>query len=161
MAKISAYTELTSPAAGDRMPIVDVSDTSMAATGTTKYVQFSNIQAAITRDKVYNYPGTLVAGSGTQRLYFTQSITIYNLAISVGTAPTGASVIVDVNKNGTTLFTTQANRPTIAVSTFNDLTAVPDETSVTAGQYLTIDIDQIGSTIAGADLVVIVEYYVV
>lgn len=38
-AKISALTELTTaPASTDLIPIVDVSDTSMAASGTTKYI---------------------------------------------------------------------------------------------------------------------------
>lgn len=36
--KISALTALTVPASGDLIPIVDVSDTTMAASGTTKYV---------------------------------------------------------------------------------------------------------------------------
>ena len=103
-------------------------------------------------------PGVLVAGTGTVRFYFDRSITITNVAASVSVAPTGASVIVDVNKNGTTIFTTQANRPTIAVSTFTDLSSTPDVTSLVSGDYLTIDIDQIGSTIAGSDLIVYVYY---
>lgn len=157
--KISAYTELTSPAAGDRIPIVDVSDTSMAASGTTKYVTHGTIKNAQPKARDYTYSGTLVAGSGTIRLYFPRAATVFNVAIAVSTAPTGAAVIVDIHLNGTTMFTTQANRPTIAVSTFNDLAAVPDVTTISAGQYLTVDIDQIGSTVAGENLVVTVEYY--
>lgn len=41
--KITEYTELTTPAAGDLLEIVDVSDTTMAATGTNKKIQFSNV----------------------------------------------------------------------------------------------------------------------
>jgi len=105
---------------------------------------------------VANFPGTVTTGSGTARLYnkFGRTLTIYSVWASVGTAPTGASLIVDVNKNGTTIFTTQANRPTIAVSTNFDDTPAPDVTSWDDGQYLTFDVDQIGSTVAGADLVV-------
>jgi len=33
--------------------------------------------------------------------------------IEVGTAPTGAALICDIHKNGTTLWTTQGNRPTV------------------------------------------------
>ena len=106
----------------------------------------------------FSVPGTLTVGTGAPRYYFTSSHTISNVAVSVGTAPTGASVIVDVNINGTTAFTTQSNRPTIAASGFNDLSSAPDVTSVVSGDYLTIDVDQIGSTIAGADLVVQVFY---
>lgn len=44
--KISDFTELTTPADGDLMEIVDVSDTSEAPTGTNKKIAFSNITIA-------------------------------------------------------------------------------------------------------------------
>lgn len=106
----------------------------------------------------FGVSGTLVVGVGTVRFYFNRAVTVTNVRVSVGTQPTGASVIVDVNKNGTTIFTTQGNRPTIAVSTNLDATSTPDVTAFAAGDYLTVDIDQVGSTIAGADLSVQVEY---
>lgn len=60
-------------------------------------------------------------------------------------AGTSGSTILDLNKNGTTMYTTQGNRPTIA---FNDGDkkvdcTLPDVTSVSAGDILTIDIDSI------------------
>lgn len=102
----------------------------------------------------FSIPSTLSVSSGVMRWYFDGSYTITNVIASVGTAPTGASVIFDVNKNGSTIFTTQANRPTIAAGTFADLTATPNVTSVVSGDYLTVDVDQIGSSIAGAQAVV-------
>lgn len=45
--KISELTELTSPADGDFLAIVDVSDTTDAASGTTKKIQKSNLSATI------------------------------------------------------------------------------------------------------------------
>tara|TARA_Y100001938_G_scaffold20715_1_gene26320 strand:- start:5332 stop:8463 length:3132 start_codon:yes stop_codon:yes gene_type:complete len=46
--KISAFTELTeAPATGDVLPIVDVSDTTGASTGTTKKVSLTNLSAGI------------------------------------------------------------------------------------------------------------------
>lgn len=45
--KISALAELTTPAAADLVTILDVSDTSMAATGTNKYITYANLAAAI------------------------------------------------------------------------------------------------------------------
>ena len=104
----------------------------------------------------FTVPGTLTVGSSLARFYFTGSYTITNIHASVGTAPTGASVIVDVNKNGSTIFSTQGNRPTIVASSNVDSSSTPDTTSVVSGDYLTIDIDQIGSTVAGTDLVVTV-----
>jgi hypothetical protein len=62
---------------------------------------------------------------------------------------------VDVKKGGTTIFTTQANRPTITAGG-NTATGVPDVTAWNAGEYLTVDISQVGSTTAGANLTVTV-----
>lgn len=99
--------------------------------------------------------GVLFTDTGTLRLPIDASYTIIGVRLMVGTAPTGASVIVDVNKNGTTIFTTQANRPTIAVSAnAGGPGATPNVTSLVAGDYLTVDIDQVGSTVAGSDLTV-------
>lgn len=108
---------------------------------------------------VFAQDGTLTVKTGLSRFRFPFNATILNATAAVGTAPTGASVIVDVNKNGTTIFTTQGNRPTIAVSTnATTTTPTPDVTTIATGDYLTVDIDQIGSTAAGADLTVFVQY---
>jgi hypothetical protein len=74
--------------------------------------------------------------------------------IGVGTAPTGASVIVDVKKNGTTIFTTTGNRPAISAGGFSGVSGTPDTPSVTTNDYLTVDVSQVGSTVAGSDLTV-------
>lgn len=98
--------------------------------------------------------GVLTVSTGVGRLYndLGYTLVIEKIRVSVGTAPTGSSLIVDVNKDGTTIFTTQGNRPTIAVSGVTVLSAAPDVTSWANGEYLTIDVDQIGSTVAGSDL---------
>ena len=101
--------------------------------------------------------GVLTVAAGTHRWYAPRNMTIKSVRASVGVAPTGASVIVDVNKNGTTIFSTQSNRPTIPASGFTDLADAINVTALAAGDYLTIDIDQIGSTIAGSDLTVQIE----
>jgi hypothetical protein len=62
----------------------------------------------------------LATGTGTYRWYPPFDITIQDVSISCGTAPTGAAIIVDVHHSGTTIFTTQGNRPTIAISGFFD-----------------------------------------
>lgn len=101
--------------------------------------------------------GALTATAGVARLYNDsgRTLTITAVRTHVGTAPTGATLIVDVNKNGTTIFTTQGNRPTVAISgnTSGKVTNM-DVTSLADGDYLTVDIDQIGSTVAGSDLTV-------
>ena len=105
-------------------------------------------------EAVFTIPGTLGVGARNARFYVENSRTISNVVVSVGTAPTGSSAIFDVNKNGTTIFSTQGNRPTIAASGFYDGSSVPDVTSLSAGDYLTVDVDQTGSSAKGADAVV-------
>lgn len=104
--------------------------------------------------QTFSKGGTLTTGTGTFRWYAKGAWTITQVRASVGTQPTGASILIDVNKGGTTIFTTQSNRPTIAVSTNTDLADAINVTSVADGDFITVDIDQVGSTIAGADLTV-------
>ena len=97
--------------------------------------------------------GTITVGTGKARFYLEKSYVFESVRISVNTAPTGATIIVDVNKNGTTIFTTQGNRPVISASAFTGTSTNPDVTTFASGDYITFDVDQIGSTVAGADLV--------
>lgn len=80
------------------------------------------------------------------------ALVISDVRCSVNTAPTGATILVDVNENGTTIFTTQSGRPTIAASGNTDVSDTPDDTSWADGNYLQIEIDQVGSSTAGSDL---------
>jgi hypothetical protein len=105
----------------------------------------------------YSKQGALTVTTGTFRLPIDGTYTIVGTRLMVGTAPTGASLIIDVNKNGTTIYTTQGNRPTIAASAnAGGPGSAPDVTSLAAGDYLTVDVDQIGSGTAGSDLTVVV-----
>lgn len=75
----------------------------------------------------------------------------------VGTASVGAAVIVDINKNGATIYGTAANRPTIPAGSSAPVNGgVASVTTVTTGDILTVDIDQVGSTTAGGDLSVVI-----
>lgn len=93
-------------------------------------------------------------------IYAPFALTITEVHIELDTKPsTGASFIADVNKNGTTIFTTQANRPTI-LTTGNDGTGIPDITSVAKNDILTIDIDQVGDVTPGSDFIVQIRFKV-
>ena len=100
--------------------------------------------------------GDLTADPGVLRLYNLTGadLTISKVHLAVNTAPTDAAILVDVNENGTTIFTTQGNRPTIVISAFTGETTTIDDASWADGNYLQADVDQIGSTIAGADLTI-------
>lgn len=109
---------------------------------------------------VFSKAGPISVGPGVGRFLLPAGATIIGVVATINTAPTGAAVIVDVNKNGASIFTTQANRPQIAASaTKTAATAVPDVTVCAAGDYLSVDVDQVGSTVAGSDLVVEVIYH--
>ena len=102
----------------------------------------------------------LTTGSGSQKWVAPVAVTIVDVQLAVGTSPTGADLIVDVHKNTVTIFTTQGNRPTVPAGDADGVgaAATPDVTAMTAGQFLTVDIDQIGSTIAGGKLTVVIEW---
>jgi len=90
------------------------------------------------------YAGTFTTGIGATRLYNDTGVTWTIIACRafVETAPSGGAVTVDVNKNGTTVFTTQANRPSISSGnlTSGKVTNM-NVTSVADGDYITVDVD--------------------
>jgi hypothetical protein len=105
----------------------------------------------------YSIKGALTVQAGTSFIYTEGNYVVQSVRASVGTAPTGAAVIVDVNKNGASIYSaTPANRPTIAVGTKTALGGTPDVTTFALGDNLSVDLDQIGSTVAGSDLTVVV-----
>jgi hypothetical protein len=105
----------------------------------------------------YSKQGVLSTAIGTMRLPIDGTCTIVGVRLMAGTAPTGASIILDVNKNGTTIYTTQGNKPVIAASANSGGPGTtPDVTALAAGDYITVDIDQVGSSVPGSDLVVTV-----
>lgn len=101
-----------------------------------------------------------VATTSRDRWVAPHSGDITSVLLGVGTAPTGASLICDVQKNGVTMFSTPANRPTIAISAFSTPTrsVAPDVASFVAGDVITLVPTQVGSTVAGSDLSATVEY---
>jgi hypothetical protein len=108
--------------------------------------------------QIFTVPGTLNVGTGRAKFYIPGPITLGNVRASVGTAPTGADITIDVNKNGTTVFTTQSNRPKIFAGQTLVSTSTPNITEFTTGDYITVDIDTIGSLNPGSDLTVQIEF---
>lgn len=84
------------------------------------------------------------------------TFTILTIAARLASAPTGSPAILDVNKNGITIFGTQASRPTFAVTEKDATVGTPTISEVADGDVLTIDIDQIGSTFPGSYLTVVI-----
>ena len=106
---------------------------------------------------VFCIPGDLSTGTNVApSVPADEALTIDKVYVYARTAPTGASIIVDVNKNGTTIFTTQGNRPEIAIGGNTDESGTPDVTALAKNDRVDVDIDQVGSTVAGADLTIMV-----
>ena len=203
--KISQLTELPTGASGDKIPIVDVSDTTHGADGTTKWIDWDNLPAggggsgdswsdAVDADIVPDADGTRDLGStanrfaelhvdtidlngrsitgtesfviacsdettalttGTAKVTFRMpyAFTLTGVRASVTTAPTGSVLTVDINESGTTILSTKltidAGEKT---STTAATAAVISDASLADDAEMTIDIDGVGSTVAGAGL---------
>ena len=100
-------------------------------------------------------PGTATVAAGTLRYPIGAGTwTISEVRVTAGTAPVGDDLLVDVHKNGTTIYATQANRPMVPDGGNAATGGTASTTSVAAGDHLTVDVDQVGSGTPGADLVV-------
>lgn len=73
------------------------------------------------------------------------------------TAPTGSELQVDVNYNGVSIWTATASQPILQIGSTSTVGTAFVTTNVTAGGTFTIDVDKVGSTIAGCDITVWVE----
>lgn len=94
--------------------------------------------------------------TGTTRLPVVGNCSIGSIAAMVGEAPTVSSVILDINKNGTSIFDTQENRPHITPGSNSAVVGSYSVSSLAAGDYLTVDVDQVGSGTPGANLTVVI-----
>jgi len=117
------------------------------------YVDASTTTVSL--EKVITMPGTATDGDLSIEVPFKRAATITNVYVWATSAPTSAALRVDVNKNGTTIFTTQTARPSVATSTKSDMTSTPAVTSVAAGDYVTAQIDTAGGA---GDIIVGIEY---
>lgn len=108
--------------------------------------------------------GDLVPATGKGKFKFTFPVYIEGVSAAVNTAPTGSSIVLDVNKiltgstTPTSIFTNQSNRPTIPDGLYEAAEVVPDVHSFAPGDMMTVDIDSVGSVISGADLVVSIRW---
>ena len=115
----------------------------------------------------FTYAGTVATATQWDTWVPARPAIIKQTQLYAKTAPTGASLIVDVNTwDGAAYTTAYTTKPTIAAAA-NSGGAVPDGTyarrclstyvattayPTSAGQMMTVDIDQVGSSVAGANL---------
>lgn len=103
----------------------------------------------------FSHGGELGVMVGTSQLPVEGgTFSIVSVAARVGTAPTGSNVVVDIKKNGTSIFVSPADRPTIVAGANAATVGSWGNTTLTSGDYLSVDITQVGSTTPGSNLVV-------
>lgn len=143
---------------GPYLPTSSVENSLTSGSGTDA---LSAQQGQILRESqsmAFSVPGTLYTdtdGIDGVGLVVGVPFTISTVRLAVSTAPTGASLIVDILKNGTSIYnSTPANRPTITAGNTSATGGTPDTTTFSAGDIILIAIDQVGSTVAGENLYV-------
>lgn len=100
----------------------------------------------------FTYPDTMrVDTSVSPVLIVTRAMEIEKAYAAVKTAPVGADLIFDINKNASTIWATQGDRLKITDGNTSGNETDFDTTSLAEGDILTLDVDQVGSSTAGAD----------
>lgn len=128
----------------------------LASKGATGIQGIPGISGAGAKTVVFCLTGVLTTGVNKIGWLSDGTYTITKIKIYSSIMPTGADIIVDIHKNGVSLFTTQVNRPTVIVGTNlgTDRTNM-DITTVVENDYVSLDIDQVGSTIAGGNNLIV------
>ena len=102
---------------------------------------------------VTNETGNLTVGVDKFTFRMPYAFTLTDVRASVNTAPVGSSVIVDVNENGASIFSTEVSIDTTEkTSVTAAVPAVISDPDLAEDSEITIDISQIGSTTAGRGL---------
>jgi hypothetical protein len=95
----------------------------------------------------------LTAGTNKVRFRMPFPATLLAVRDSVNLAPTGSALIVDVNEAGTSVLSTKLSIDATETSSTTAATAaVISDSSLADDAEISIDIDQVGSTVAGAGL---------
>lgn len=107
---------------------------------------------AIEKAKEINFAiaGTMATGTDLAGTFYAPyAMKVFGADIFAKTAPTGAVLTLDINDDGTTMFTT---KPSIADGGTSDVDNTANDNIVVAEDSLiTVDVDAIGSTVPGID----------
>lgn len=159
-AKLTAKTELTTPANDDWLYIVDKSDTTDDAAGSSKKIKVSSLLKEYREYAVSDELTALTVGTNKLSFRMPFAMTLTEVRASVITAPTGAAIIVDINEGGSSILSTKLSiDATEETSTTAATPAVISDATLADDAKITIDIDQVGSTIAGVGLKIVLIGY--
>lgn len=152
--KISDLTAIGANAADT--DLFEISDNTGGSSYVSRKITFQELYESIPQAlTVAVSDETTDLTTGTAKITFRapHAMELTEVRASVTTAPTGSNLNIDVNDSGTTIFSTilsiDASEKT---STTAATAAVISDSSIADDAEITIDIDQIGSTVAGAGL---------
>lgn len=134
------------------VPTRSAGDTILASDVNSLQNQLTAIDRAVVG---FSLQGLCFVGTKQAEVLMSVARTLKRVRVYADTAPTGADLVLDVNKNGTTVFTTQANRPRVAAGANAGLSAAPDVLALAVGDRLSLDVDQVGSTVQGGDFLLV------
>jgi len=133
-------------------------DLGTTASGSTLHAAFEDLWLSDSFQWPFYIDGvqTTISG-GTDYFETPEAAVIDEVRVHLGATCSGSNFIIDVNDDGVTVFTTQANRPTITPGGFSVTSGAADGgLTVAKNSVLTVDVDQVGSGIAGSDLAIFV-----
>jgi hypothetical protein len=146
--RISNLNAVVTPALTDVYPVVQG--------GETKKIQFDQMVELIPVELIVacsDESTALTTGAAKVTFRMPYNMKLTDVRASVGTAPTGATIIVDINEGGSTILSTELTiDASEKTSTTASVPVVISDDDLADDAEITIDIDQIGSTIAGAGL---------
>lgn len=102
------------------------------------------------------FPGPLLVYTGGIHIPTDGAYQILNVRATVGTPAVGQAIICDLLVNNVSVFTTQANRPTIAAGVNASSVVVPDVVLLNENDQFSLNIVQVGNQVPGADLTMLV-----
>lgn len=159
--KPAGLSSLSSLETNDTIIIGDTSDTSEVV----KVITYENLLTQLETDinstsgafifTVAVSDETTALTTGTAKITFRMpaAVTLTSVRATVNTAPTGSSLVVDINEGGATILSTKLSiDATEKTSTTAAVPVVISDATLADDAEVTIDIDQVGSTIAGAGL---------
>lgn len=152
-AQISALTALPTVADGDLLPIVDISDTTDAAAGTTKKITKANLVAGLASVLPFELviacsdeATVLTTGTGKVTFRMPRAVTLTAVRASLTVAQaTGSIFTIDINEGGSTILSTKITIDnTEETSTTAATPPVISDSALADDAEITIDIDQVG-----------------
>ena len=152
--KISGLTAIGANASDT--DLFEISDNTGGSSYVSRKITFAELYKSIPQALVVavsDETTALTTGTGKITFRAPHAMELTEVRASVTTAPTGANLNIDVNDSGTTIFSTilsiDAGEKTSTTATTS---AVISDSSIADDAEITIDIDQVGSTVAGAGL---------